>query len=110
MDRLDQTALNRCYAGVGSLAYPPDIMLKMVLYEILEGRLSPAQWTRDIPINDALRWLGQGIQPGRSALYNFRDRMDTAVVALHAEALRQAMADGFTTAEHGVLDGTAIRA
>jgi transposase len=108
--RLDQTALNRCYAGVGSLAYPPDLMLKMVLYETLEGRLSPAQWTRDIPINDALRWLGQGIQPSRSALYNFRDRIDAAVFALHAGAIRQAMAEGLTTAEHGVLDGTAIRA
>jgi hypothetical protein len=85
-------------------------MLKMVLYENLEGRRSPAQWKRDIRINDALRWLGQGIQPSRSALYHFRDRMDTAVFALHAAAIRQAMAEGFTTAEHGVLDGTSIRA
>jgi transposase len=110
VDRLDQTALNQCYAGVGSLAYRPDLMLKMVLYENLEGRRSPAQWKRDIPVHDALRWLGQGIQPSRSALYNFRDRMDTAVFALHAAVIRQAMAEGFTTAEHGVLDGTSIRA
>lgn len=110
MDRLDQTALNQCYAGVGSLAYRPDLLLKMVLYETLEGRLSPAQWNRDIRINDALRWLGQGIQPSRSALYSFRDRIDTAVFALHAGAIRQAMTEGFTTARHGVLDGTAIRA
>jgi transposase len=110
VDRLDQTALNQCYAGVGSRAYRPDLMLKMVLYENLEGRLSPAQWARDIPINDALRWLGQGIRPSRSALYNFRDRIDDAVFALHAGAIRRAMAEGFTTAEHGVLDGTAMRA
>jgi transposase len=110
VDRLDQTALHQCYAGVGSLAHRPDLLLKMVLYETLEGRLSPAQWTRDIPINDALRWLGQGLKPSRSALYDFRDRIDTAVFALHATVIRQAMADGFTTAEHGVLDGTAIRA
>src|SRR4051794_22709925 len=71
VDRLDQTALNQCYAGVGSLAYRPDLMLKMVLYETLEGRLSPAQWARDLPINDALRWLGQGIRPSRSALTTF---------------------------------------
>lgn len=107
---MDQTALNQCYAGVGSPAWRPDLMLKIALYENLEGRLSPAQWRRDIRINDALRWLGQGIQPSRSALYQFRDRMDTAVFALHAAAIRQAIAEGFTTAEHGVLDGTAIRA
>jgi hypothetical protein len=85
-------------------------MLKIVLYETLEGRLSPGQWARDLKINDALRWLGQGIRPSRSALYNFRDRIDSAVFAMHAAAIRQAMAEGFTTAEHGVLDGTAIRA
>jgi transposase len=110
VDRLDQTALEQCYAGVGSLAYPPDLMLKIVLYETLEGRLSPRQWARDLPINDALRWLGQGIRPSRSALYHFRDRIDQAVFALHAAAIRQAMAEGFTVAAHGVLDGTAIRA
>ena len=110
VDQLDQTALNQCYAGVGSLAHRPDLMLKMVLYENLEGRRSPAQWAYDIPINDALRWLGQGIQPSRSALYNFRDRIDAAVFALHAAAVQQAMAEGFTVADHGVLDGTAIRA
>ena len=110
VDRLDQTSLKQCYAGVGSLAYPPDLLLKIVLYETLEGRLSPRQWARDLPINDALRWLGQGIRPSRSALYNFRDRIDKAVFALHAAAIRQAMAEGFTAAAHGVLDGTAIRA
>jgi hypothetical protein len=36
--------------------------------------------------------------------------MDTAVFALHAAAIRQAMAEGFTVAKHAVLDGTAIRA
>jgi transposase len=107
---LDQTALKQCYAGVGSLAYPPDLMLKIVLYEILEGRRSPRQWKRDLTVNDALRWLGQGIQPSRSALYHFRDRIDKAVFALHAAAIRQAMAEGFTTAQQGMLDGTSIRA
>jgi hypothetical protein len=85
-------------------------MLKIVLYETLEGRRSPAQWASDLRINDALRWLGQGIQPSRSALYNFRDRMNRAVLALHAAAIRQAMDEGFTTAKRGVLDGTTIRA
>ena len=110
MDRLDQTTLIQCYAGVGSLAYRPDLMLKIVLYEILEGRLSPRQWARDLTVHDALRWLGQGIRPSRSALYHFRDRIDQAVFALHVQAIRQAIAEGFTTAEHGVLDGTTLRA
>jgi transposase len=110
VDRLDRAVLEESYAGVGSLAHSPDLMLKIALYETLQGRLSPAQWARDVGDSDALRWLGQGIQPARSTLYAFRDRMHDAVFALHAETIRQAMAEGLTTADHGVLDGTAIRA
>lgn len=110
VDGLDRTVLEQSYAGVGSPAYSPDLMLKIVLYEILEGRLSPRQWARDARDSDSLRWLSQGIQPAQSTLYAFRDRMHNAVFALHVEAIRQAMAEGLTTADRGVLDGTAIRA
>jgi transposase len=107
---LDRTCLEATYLGVGSLAHNPDLMLKIVLYEILEGRLSPAQWARDVRVSDALRWLGQGIRPSRSALYAFRDRLHAPVFELHAQAIRQAIAEGFTTAECGALDGTSVRA
>jgi transposase len=107
---LDPTSLRASYLGVGSLAYDPILMLKIVLFEILEGHLSPARWACDVKVNDALRWLGQGIRPSRSALYAFRDRLHAPVFELHAQAIRQAIAEGFTTAECGALDGTAIRA
>jgi hypothetical protein len=84
-------------------------MLKMVLYETFQGRLSPSQWARDLQENDALRWLGQGIQPSRSALYNFRDRLSGPVFDLHAEAVRQAIKEGLAAAEAAVLDGTSAR-
>ncbi len=102
--------MEETYLGVGSLAHRPDLMLKIVLYEFVEGRLSPSQWDRDLKINDALRWLGQGIQPSRSALYTFRDRVAEPVFALHAQAIRQALQEGLASADRGVLDGTSVRA
>jgi hypothetical protein len=84
-------------------------MLKMVLYETFQGRLSPSQWARDRRENDALRWLGQGIQPSRSALYTFRDRLSGPVFDLHARAIQQAIAEKLTAAEAAVLDGTSAR-
>jgi transposase len=107
---LDRASLQASYLGVGSLAHNPDLMLKIVLYETYQGHLSPAQWARDVLDSDALRWLGHGIQPSRSALYNFRDRLSGPVFEMHAQAIRQAIADGLTTAENGVLDGTSTRA
>ena len=84
-------------------------MLKIVLYETLEGRLSPSQWARDVRDSDALRWLGQGIQPCRSAMYDFRDRLSDPVFEMHARAIQQAIAEGLTAAEAAVLDGTSAR-
>src|SRR5262249_59275654 len=69
VDGLDRASLHASYLGVGSLAHDPDLMLKIALYETFQGRLSPSEWARDVRDSDALRWLGQGIQPSRSALY-----------------------------------------
>jgi transposase len=106
---LDRASLHASYLGVGSPAHNPDLMLKMVFYETFQGRLSPSQWARDLRDSDALRWLGQGIQPSRSALYTFRDRLAQPVFDMHARAIQQAMAEGLTPAEKAVLDGTSVR-
>ena len=74
-----------------------------------QGRLSPAEWARDVRDSNALGWLGQGIQPSRSALYAFRDRLSEPVFDIHARAIRQAIAEGLTAAEKAVLDGTSVR-
>jgi transposase len=107
---LDQTDLQASYLGVGSPAHDPELMLKIVLYETLEGHLSPRQWARHVRDSDALRWLGQGIQPSRSALYAFRDRLCDSIFEIHAQAIRAAIAEGFTPAQCAVQDGTSIRA
>ena len=106
---LDRTSLQASYLGVGSLAHDPDLMLKIVLYEASQGRLSPAEWARDVRDSKALGWLGRGIQPSRSALYAFRDRLSQPVFDIHARAIRQAIAEGLTAAEKAVLDGTSVR-
>lgn len=98
------------YLGVGSLAHDPGLMLKIALFEVLEGHLSPSQWARHVGENDPLRWLGQGIKPSRSALYTFRDRLSGPVFELHVQAIQTAIAEGLTTAESAVQDGTSVRA
>src|SRR5262245_9718118 len=64
--RLDLTPLCQSYAGRGSRPSPPQLMLRIVLFEIQRGRKSPAQWYRDTKENIALHWLGLGIRPARS--------------------------------------------
>ena len=85
-------------------------MLKMVLFEYLEGRLSPAQWHRDASEHDAMRWLGRGIEPSRTVWYRFRDRMSNVVEELHHDLIQRAVAQDRVDAEVGVQDGTTIAA
>ena len=110
VNRLDRTLLEDAYRGVGSKAHRPDLMLKMVLFEYLEGRSSPAQWSRDAPDHQALRWLGRGIQPSRTAWYEFRDRMGKVIESVHENQMAKAMGEGLVVPERGVQDGSTFRA
>ena len=44
VNRLERSLLEEAYRGVGSEAYRPELMLNMVMFEMLEGRGSPAPW------------------------------------------------------------------
>jgi transposase len=109
VNRLDLDQLRQIYMGVGSPANPPELMLKMVLFEYLEGRTSPAQWCRDATVHDALKWLGRGLQPSRSAWYAFRDRMDKGIEALNDDQIRQAVQEGLAAPVEAAQDGTTFR-
>jgi hypothetical protein len=107
---LDRASLEATYLGVGSLAHDPSLMLKIALYEALEGHLSPSQWARHVKETDPLRWLARGIEPSRSACYAFRDRLHGAILEIHARAIRAALEDGLAAAKSAVQDGTSVRA
>lgn len=69
VDLLDLTPLVESYAGRGSKACQPDLMLKIALFEIQRGRTSPALWYLDTKENVAVQWLGRGLRPARSVWY-----------------------------------------
>jgi transposase len=110
VDQVDLSALFASFAGVGSKAHRPDLMLKVLLYEIQTGHLSPAQWTRDAKDRRCLQWLGMGITPSRNRWYAFRDRIGPLLEDFLRQVLTGAVARGFTTARRGSLDGTAVEA
>jgi len=104
---LDLETLAQRYAGVGSKALPPDLLLKGVLFEMYcQSRLSPAQWTRDCRELGPLRWLLFGLQPSRTCLYNFRDRVGSDLESWQQQILGKAQAEEFTAAERGSIDGS----
>jgi transposase len=108
--RLDLTALYDAYAGTGSLACRPDLLLRLALYAVRRGRHSPADWWRDARENEPARWLLRGLTPSRSCWYAFRDRVGPLLRDLNDQPLRHALAHGLTPLAQASLDGTTVAA
>src|SRR5215831_8461658 len=110
VEMLDLTPLFDSYLGVGKKALPPDLLLKVVLYEMQNKRPSPAQWAKDVRENEPLRWLLFGLEPSRARLYDFRDRLSPFVQEWNAQVLQTAMAENLTPAERVALDSSSVAA
>ena len=110
VDSLDLTPLRSSYAGRGSLPYPPELLLRVLLFELYTGVLSPAQWAIDCRERIALKVLLFGAQPSRSCLYDFRDRIAPLLEPFNSQVLKAAVAAGVTTATRAALDGTFVAA
>jgi hypothetical protein len=79
---LDLQPLRASYAGSGTAPWPPERLLRLALYEVQRGQLSPAQWTRDLTESGPVQWLLFGARPARSGLSAFRDRLGPYLDAL----------------------------
>jgi transposase len=110
VDMLDLDALFASYMGVGKLALRPELLLKLVLYEMQSKRPSPAQWARDVRESEPVRWLLQGLEPSRSRLYDFRDRIAPFLPQWNAQVLQLAVDEQITSAKRVALDSTTVAA
>jgi len=103
---LDLTALVGSYAGLGSPAYPPELLVRLALFEIHRGCLSPAQWYEDCRYDDAAKWLVFGLRPSRTCLYQFRDRVGPYLDQWNRSVLQTAQAEGRTPMKRAAVDGS----
>jgi len=108
--RLNLRALHDAYAGTGSHAHPPALLLRAVLFETQRGHHSPATWFRDAHECEPLRWLLRGCCPSRSCWYAFKDRVAPLLTSLNAQPLTLAVDAALTPATRGAEDGTLVAA
>lgn len=110
INQLDRDVVDRLYRGLGKDAYDPIALLKMVLFEYLKGRRSPATWEEEARINEAVQWLGRGYTPARRTWYDFRDRIGDVVEDLHQQLVNQAIDQEHLDPTTAAQDGTSIAA
>ena len=110
VEMLDLDPLFDSYLGVGKKALRPDLLLKMVMYEMQSNRPSPAQWARDVRESDPVRWLLMGMEPSRGRLYDFRDRIAPSLTEWNAQVLHVAIDEDMTPARRAALDSSSVAA
>jgi transposase len=102
----DFQAIEATYSNRGSKHCPVDCLLRLALYEILDGRPSPAQWARDMQTNAVVKYLVRSNRATKSSLYRFRDKAKAYVDDLHRQLVHVAIDHGLITGEHAAIDGT----
>lgn len=110
VNALDRQSLDDLYREVGSLAFDPVVLLKMVLLQILQGHRSPAKWYKEAKLNEAMQWIGRGYVPARRTWYQFRDRVGDAIDDLHQQLISGAIEQQLIEPRTGVQDGTTVAA
>ena len=111
VEELDLTGLFATYSGRGSKALWPDLLLKLVLYEMHRGRPSPAEWFLDARENEPLQWLLFAMKPSRTALYEFSDRVERFWDEWNQQSLHKARElEIMPLGDRAALDGTLIAA
>ena len=107
---LDLAGVFATYAGRGSKALWPDLLLRLVLYEMQRGRQSPAEWFLDAKESEPLQWLLFGMKPSRTALYEFSDRLERFWDDWNQQTLHTAQEQGVSLGDRVAVDGTLIAA
>ena len=110
VNQLGRQVVDDVYHGVGKDAFDPIVLLKMVLYQLLLGRHSPAQWHADSGRNQIMQWIGRGYNPARRTWYEFRDRAGKFIDELHEQLIGQAIDQGHVDPSTAALDGSSVAA
>ena len=74
IEKLDLSALTRVYAGRGSAAYHPEVLLSLLVYGYATGVFSSRRIERATYDSLAFRYLAAGSHPDHDTLASFRRR------------------------------------
>ena len=106
----EMKALFDVYSGRGSAPHPPDLLLKLALYEHCRGRTKPTQWHRDLESDIKVQWLTFGMKVAQRTLYKFRDRVGPLLEKWHKQVLDCAVAEKLVDGRQASIDGTTVAA
>jgi len=110
VEQLDLGKFTRAYAGRGSDALPPSMMVALLFYGYATGVYSSRRLERETYDSVAMRFVAGNQHPDHDTIANFRKRFLKELGELFAEILKFARAAGLLAVGKVSLDGTKIQA
>ena len=110
IDGLDLRALRGSYRGSGSTAYPPSVLLGLLVYGYATGVFSSRKLERATYDSVAFRFIAANVHPDHDTLATFRRRFLKEIEGLFVQVLDLAQEMGVLKMGTVALDGTKIHA
>jgi transposase len=110
VDQLDLSELTRQYAGRGSAAHHPAVLLSLLVYGYATGIFSSRKLERATYDSVAFRYLAANTHPDHDTLANFRRRFLPQLEALFVQVLMLARELKLVKLGQIALDGSKIKA
>lgn len=110
IDRLDLTELTRQYAGRGSAAHHPAVLLGLLIYGYATGVPSSRKIERATYDSVAFRYIAANTHPEHDTLANFRRRFGAQLEQLFVQVLMLAREMGMLKLGKISVDGSKIKA
>ncbi len=110
IEQLDLSAMERAYAGKGSNAYHPAMLLALLIYGYATGIFSSRKIERATYDSLAFRYIACNRHPDHDTLANFRRRFGKQFEAAFVQVLQVARENQLSRFGTVSLDGTKIHA
>ena len=110
IDGLNLSALEKAYAGRGSTAYHPSVLLGLLVYGYANGVFSSRKIERASYDSIAFRFIAAGTHPDHDTLASFRRRFLDELAGLFVQVLEMAREMKLLKLGTISLDGTRIKA
>ena len=110
VESADLRGFESAYSGTGSAAYPPGMMLVLLLYGYITGIFSSRKLEEASRDSLAFRFVCNNHNPDHSTISAFRKRFRKEIKDFFVQVLRMAMEMGLTKLGTVSLDGTKVRA
>jgi transposase len=110
VEGLDLTVLEQAYAGGGSIAYPPAMLLSLLIYGYATGCFSSRKIERATYDSLAFRFIACNLHPDHDTLASFRKRFGKEFEEIFVKVLEVAKENRLSRFGTVSLDGTKIHA